>query len=373
MRILFTCDYLGLNNPSGAGRYVLETGRALIARGHEVRILAGGEEDDPATDGKDGYPPIAHFPFPVSRNRARWLLGGGLVRITRAAMELAKAWPPTHLVLNQPLSGDAIPDLGIPAAYLFHSPWSAEREEGVLRPLRNQIERRVLARCGRAVVLSDFMRGELTKTHPGLDLKIEKIPGGADLARFAFNSGPGKSRPTLLTVRRLVPRMGLEVLVDAMALLRSRYPEALLIIAGRGPLEPALKLKVAQLGLEPQVRLAGFLPEAALPAALGGADLFVMPSERLEGFGMVIPEAFACGTPVLGTPVGAIPEVLGAFDASLILPEFSAKALADGMASMLSQPGRLAALRPACRAHAEKHFDWDRAAGQLEAFLQGPQ
>ena len=56
MRILMVCDYLGLENPSGAGRYVLETGRSLRARGHEVRILAGGEPADAATDGKDGYP-----------------------------------------------------------------------------------------------------------------------------------------------------------------------------------------------------------------------------------------------------------------------------------------------------------------------------
>jgi glycosyltransferase involved in cell wall biosynthesis len=371
MRILFICDYLGLTNPSGAGRYVLETGRSLRARGHEVRILAGGEPSDPATDGKDGYPLITRFPFPASRNRARWLLGGGLGRITRAAVELAKAWPPTHLILNQPLSGDAVPDLGIPAAYVFHSPWGAEREGGLLGPLRNRIERRVLARCGRAVVLSDFMRGELTKIHHGLTLETEKIPGGADLARFSYTARPGGKRPTLLTVRRLVPRMGLETLIDAMALLRSRVPEALLIIAGRGPLEPVLRLKIAQLALEPQVRLAGFLPEADLPGALGAADLFVMPSERLEGFGMVIPEAMSCGTPVLGTPVGAIPEVLGAFDPSLVLPAVSPQAMADGMASLLAQPGRLAALRPACRAHAERHFGWDRAARQFETFLQG--
>lgn len=379
MRILTVCDYLGLQNPSGAGRYVLETGRALISRGHEVRILAGGEAHDAGTDGKDGYPAISRFPFPASRNRGRWLLGGGLGRITRVAAELAKAWTPTHLVLNQPLSGDAVPDLGIPATYCFHSPWSAEREGGFLGPLRVRIERRVLARCGRAVVLSDFMRGELAATHPGLSLAVETIPGGADLSRFAFAADPRarrvalgwpRERPVLLTVRRLVPRMGLEPLIEAMSLLRSRYPEALLVIAGRGPLELALRLKVAQLALEPQVRLAGFLPEAELPAVLGAADLFVMPSERLEGFGMVIPESLACGTPVLGTPVGAIPEVLGFFDPSLVLPALSTEALADGMGNLLVAPGRLDALRPTCRAHAEKRFGWDRAAGQLEVFLQ---
>lgn len=378
MRVLFVCDYLGAVNPSGAGRYVLELGRALFRRGHEVRLLAGGQASDPETDGTDGFPPVHRFPFPASRGRLRWALNGGWWGMGRAFSRLVASWKPTHLVLNQPLSGAAVlgrhEAAGLPAAYLFHSPWGSEQEASGRsgRGWRDRMERRVLSRCRRVATLSAFMGQEMARVHPGLAVPHAVVPGGADLTRFAFSSGPEGKRPVLLTVRRLVPRMGLEALLDAMVLLKPRFPEVLLRVAGRGPLEGALKAQVEALRLEHQVEFAGFVPESELAGTLGRAHLFVLPSQRLEGFGMVIPEAMACGTPVLGTPVGAIPEVLGAFDPALLAPAATAEGLASAIQGLLAAPGRLAALRHPCREYAERRFRWEDAGAAFEGLLQDP-
>ncbi len=368
------CDYLGSANPSGAGRYALEMGRALQKLGHPVRILAGGAPEDAETEGADGWPAISRFPFPASGGRLRWLLSGGRGGIRRAYETLAASFRPTHLLIHQPLSGRAVLPAaqGIPATYLFHSSWGAELEAEGAGPWqrwpRDWIERRVLAGCVRAAALSRYMEGELRRRHPGLDLPLKLVPGGADLERFRYTADPRQGRealglpldaPVVLTVRRLVPRMGLEALLEAWRVVLARHPRACLLVAGRGPLEAALKAS-----LPPGARLLGYLPEEALARHLAAADLFVLPSQRLEGFGMVIAEAMACGTPVLGTPVGAIPEVIGAFDPSLVSGD-----LASAISALLDDPARLTTMRPACRAHAEKHFSWEKAAASLADWI----
>jgi glycosyltransferase involved in cell wall biosynthesis len=99
--------------------------------------------------------------------------------------------------------------------------------------------------------------------------------------------------------------MGLEILLRAFRLLAREVPDLHLAIGGSGPLEGMLRALRGSLGLSDRVRFLGYVPEAALPGLYAAADLFVLPTEQLEGFGLVTVEALACGTPVVGTPVGA--------------------------------------------------------------------
>ena len=108
----------------------------------------------------------------------------------------------------------------------------------------------------------------------------------------------------LFTVRNLVPRMGLENLISAFEIVQSGRTDLLLIIGGEGPLEPALKEQTRQCGVEEFVRFVGYIPDEDLPSYYQMADLFILPTIELEGFGLVTVEALASGLPVLGTPVG---------------------------------------------------------------------
>src|SRR5438132_854951 len=183
------------------------------------------------------------------------------------------------------------------------------------------IERACLRRAGLVHVLSDFSADQLWKLYAVPRERIVRIRGAAATDRFkpapdrgAIRGELGLSadRPIVLTVRNLEARMGLDNLLGAMAVLKARCPSALLLIGGAGSLRGALEAQSQALGLEAHVKFLGFVPDAELPRYYQAADVFVLPTRELEGFGLVTVEALACGTPVLGTPVGATPEILRA-------------------------------------------------------------
>src|SRR3989454_157122 len=167
--------------------------------------------------------------------------------------------------------------------------------------------------------------------------------------------------------------MGLDTLIRAMATVRERFPRVLLLIGGSGSLRPLLETLTISLSLSEHVRFLGFVPERDLPSYYHAADVFVLPTRELEGFGLVTVEALACGTPVLGTPVGATPEVLSGLDASLVFRGISAEIMAEDLLrfleTMARAPDAYERLRCACRAHAERYYTWERAITGLEGAL----
>lgn len=131
----------------------------------------------------------------------------------------------------------------------------------------------------------------------------------------------------LFSLRRHVERTGIDNLIKAIDWLRtklkpnSNHLKFRLIIGGDGPLKPKLEALTATLNLNSHIKFIGKISESEVALAYRAADCFVLPSRSLECFGLVILESFAVGTPVIATPVGAIPEVLG---------PFAADSLADG-------------------------------------------
>jgi glycosyltransferase involved in cell wall biosynthesis len=193
---------------------------------------------------------------------------------------------------------------------------------------------------------------------------IKILPLAVDTRRFAPAGdrsavrkllGIPQDREVMLTVRRLVGRMGLNDLIDAMQMVVQRHPRAVLLIGGTGYLEQALKERVRLKGLEDHVRLLGFVPEEQLPAYYQAADLFVLPTVQMEGFGLVTIEALSCGTPVIATPVGANPEVVGPLDSGLLCERATADGLAERIAWWLER-GVSADLRQACREYSLSRF-----------------
>jgi glycosyltransferase involved in cell wall biosynthesis len=242
----------------------------------------------------------------------------------------------------------------------FHGPWADEAaEEGAGRfgcAVRWRLERSVYRRATRVITLSRAF-AELLHTRYGVPAeRISVIPGSVDLARFApamsrdaarAALGWPIGRPVILAVRRLVRRMGLDRLVEAMPAVRDAVPGAMLMIAGRGAEAMALKDLAQRCGVAEHVRFLGFLAESDLPAAYRAADINVVPSRALEGFGLAAAEALAAGTPSLVAPVGGLPEVVAPLSQKLVLRSGASADIASGLIAALrgDRPGEAACLR----------------------------
>jgi glycosyltransferase involved in cell wall biosynthesis len=131
--------------------------------------------------------------------------------------------------------------------------------------------------------------------------------------------------------------MGLDSLVEAAKLLREQELRFRVIIGGSGSAEESLRRQILGEGLQDLVLLAGRISDEHLPLCFAAADCFVLPTRALECFGLIVLESFACGTPVIGTPVGAIPELVSKQGAGWLAADASGRAIADRMAAFLRQ------------------------------------
>lgn len=269
----------------------------------------------------------------------------------------------------------AYPILGrlgeLPYVVHFHGPWAAEsRLEGAGRisvAAKRWVEGRVYRRADRIIVLSTSFRRILETEYRIPPARIEVIPGGVDLVRFGAAPSRAEARSTLgwpgdrpivLSVRRLVNRVGVDNLVSAVAQIRKEVPDVLVLIAGRGPLESVLQQQIEELGLSDHVSLVGFVPEEHLPMAYAAADLSVVPSVGLEGFGLIAAESLAAGTPAVVTPVGGLPEVVTGLSADLVCDGTSAASIADRIIALLRGHLPLPSGRD-CREFARRNYDWE--------------
>lgn len=252
----------------------------------------------------------------------------------------------------------------------FHGPWAgesgAEHENAAIVFTKRFIEARVYRRADRCVVLSAAFADILTRQYGVARDRIHIVPGGVDAGRFAARParehcrahfGLPAGRPVIGTVRRLVHRTGVDVLIDAMRGVREARPDALLVVAGGGPLAGMLARRAAEQGLSEHVHFAGFVSDADLPRFYGACDLTVVPSQSLEGFGLTTIESLASGTPVLVTPVGGLPETVRQLEPSLVLADAGERSLREGMLRALSGDLALPDAQ-ACSQYARRHFDW---------------
>ena len=397
LRLLTVSDVSPVAIAGGGERVLWEQSSRLARVGHRVRIVSRGPADDRRVEvERDG---VAIRQFPVDRRSLLRFLRSSILGARRAAaVELARAGADV-LHLHQPLSGYGVLRLPaarrIPILYTFLSPAPLEYRSrrgttGLHRAgLAGRaavgflwlVERACLRAASRIHVLSAFSAAQLRTLYRIAPARVVRIPGGVDTGRFRPASdrtavraalGIPTGRPVLLTVRNLEPRMGLDALLRAVAILREEVPDLLLLVGGTGGLRAELASQAAALGLGGCVRFLGFVPEAELAAYYQAADFFVLPTRELEGFGLVTVESLACGTPVLGTPVGAIPEVLEAIGPEYVFDGMDAGAIARGTRKHLA---RLAdregyeALRRACAETAVTRFGWDRVVERLEREL----
>ena len=398
MNILLLAEVSAAAVLGGAERVLREQALGLRKRGHDVAIVARAPASDPRP--QVAVSGLVEHRYAVSwRSESAFVLSS-LVRSVKAFDEARALISPDAVIIHQSLAGfGAVLRRRAQARQWVYMCLSLAHEEYLSRTapattprdslrrslnakVRRWIERVVMNRCARVVVLSQFMWQRALAVHRIPENKLRMVAGAADPDRFRPPEDPlavreqlklPLSRVVLFTVRNLVPRMGLESLLQAIATLGEEGRDLLLVIGGEGPLRPALEQLIRELGLTDRARLVGFIAEDALSRYYQAADLVLMPTHQLEGFGLVTVEALACGTPVLGTPVGAITEVLARVDPGLLTDGTDGAALATAIRRILrrfrDQPGEQERLSVKGRALVEQDYTWDRHSEQLNRIL----
>ena len=399
MKILFISDVSIHHVIGGAERVLYEQTTGLARRNHPVHVLTRRllehEQADETVEG------VREWRYQVDQaSNLRFFLST-LAYGLRRFEELQKQFSFDLINGHQPFSAWAALRSPIakeiPFVYTCHSLSFEEFVTRQKRPddlrgrllhsfnkgLRKWVERRVLTAARRVIVLSEFTKRKLTTIYGLPEDKVAIIPGGVDIQRFqplqSKKAGREKlglpaERPTLFTVRNLVPRMGLENLIEAMPEIVRTIPDTLLVIGGTGPLKESLLQLTQTLGMENHVRFAGFIPEEDLPVYFGAADAFVLPTIALEGFGLVTVEALACGTPALGTPVGGTVEILSDLGPDFLFRDTSPSALSSLIVqhcqSWRKHPESYDALCRHCRNYAETRYSWQRNIETTERLFQ---
>ena len=375
----------------GAWGLTFEINKRLVKRGHKVfQITCKSSKLQPSREVIDG----------IEYQRVSLQESKSIVSLWNAVSKQIKTISNQESLqlihFHNPLIGLIVlfqPRLWkVPKVYHFHSSWFDEEKINTVGtghvPLRLKfrleliriIEWICFKFSGTILFLSEYSKSRFKEYYFLSKPDLQIIPGGVDLNEFhpikpeenkeeiGERLKLKKNRPLILTVRRLEERMGLENLILAVEILAKKYPEKefQLLIVGKGKLKQRLEKMVFEKKLSDIVKLTGLVPRQSLPLYFRIADLFVLPTIAIEGFGLVTAESFASGLPVMGTPIGATKELLNPIDPLLLFQETSPVALAKGIGHYLLNPEKYINLKSKCRETAEKNFSWERITDQIE-------
>jgi glycosyltransferase involved in cell wall biosynthesis len=379
--------YPGPVNPT-AGIFVHEQVRALIAQGHDVRVVSPTpmappllpryrvHRRVPAGDRVDG--------IPVLRPRKLSLPGGRLAHLNPQAMlwsiggplrRVHKRWPfevvHAHMLVPDGWAAACVgAELGVPVVATAH------RADVLDIPARGERSRAVVAQAVDAVeqivTVSRAIRAACESV--GWPRRpVEVVPNGADTAVFhprdaraaRVRLGVPEDGAVISYVGKLVPRKGVDTLIEALGILRERPGGApWLVAAGVGEMQPALEKRARELGVDDRVRFLGKLGREDVAWAMAAGDLFVLPSLS-EGLPTVVCEAMACGLPTVATAVDGTPEIVDHGETGLLVPPRDARALADAMARLLDDPAEARAMGDRALARARETYTWAANAARM--------
>jgi glycosyltransferase involved in cell wall biosynthesis len=212
---------------------------------------------------------------------------------------------------------------------------------------------------GIGVLRAHGYRGEARFVGNGVDAEVFR-----PLDRAVCKRALGLRGFVVGYVGRLIEAKGL---MDAVEALKLCPPDVTLVFVGSGDFQTALELRAAELGLEGRTRFLPPRPMADLPEVMNAMDTLLLVSRTTrtwkEQFGRVIIEAHACGTPVIGSDSGSIPEIVGA--GGLIVPEANPAGLAGAIRRLRDDPVLTMRLGSCGRAQVERRYTWQRLAEQM--------
>ena len=353
----------------GAGVHVEYLARALAPL-VDLTVHCQGAPRDTA---------VAHEPWPALHDQ--------VLRVFSADLSMADAVAGAGLVHSHTWYANLAGHLaslhyGIPHVVTAHSleplrPWKAEQLGGGYA-LSSWAERVAVTSAAAVIAVSDGMASDIRAAYPDISPeRIRVIRNGIDTIEYAPDAGTDVlvkhgvdlSRPYVIFVGRITRQKGLPVLLRAAAMLD---PSAQLVLCAGAADTAELRGEVSDLvaGLRASrsgvIWIPDMLPRPEIVQLLTHALAFVCPSVY-EPLGIVNLEAMACGTAVVASRVGGIPEVVDGGVTGLLVPPDDPASLADALNALLRDPGRAEAFGLAGRERAVTSFSWDSVAARTVA------
>lgn len=350
LRVALVCPY-DLDRPGGVQSHVRGLARALRERGHHAVIVGPGQGS--TTDGADEMR-VGRF---VTMGLSGTQIDVGVVtraemhRVRDARFDVVHLHTPWNPFVGLQLWW-ATPDAAHVATFHDAPPeglWGALAAR-VLMPLAGHLLS--LALDGVMAVSSVAARSLPSR-------RTVIVPNGIDADTLQRESAAAREG-VILYVGRLEPRKGVSDLIRAFALLAQEHPGIRLVIAGDGPLAPALRRQAEG---RPDIDFVGPVDEARKAALLATCRIFCAPSRHGESFGIVLLEAMACGAPVVAAANHGYRAVLG--DTGLLYPPGDVDALRARLSRLLSDESLAHELGARGLERAGAH-DWSRLVERVE-------
>jgi glycosyltransferase involved in cell wall biosynthesis len=346
--------------------------RLLHERGHQVTVFTASTPRDQELG----------FPFKVEHLPAVFRVGNA--PLTPSLLSKLQGSDLIHLhypyIFGAELTALAAKRFNIPLLLTYHN--RLEETHFIKRVLfkgYNLTAEPLVFRA--ASKLLAVRREHLTSLYAHLDRdsRLDELPNGVDTKLFKpqpkevvrQQHGISAKVPLALFVGALDQAhrfKNVDGLIRAFA--KAALSEARLWVVGDGDLKPQLQALAAQFGLEQRVQFLGRFAPQQLPALYSAADVLVLPSTGVESFGLVLLEAMACGTPVIASALpGVRTLVCEGQDGWLVAPGDEA-ALAQALATALSDPIRNQAMGHKGRVKVVQHYDWSVIGERLEEVYQ---
>jgi len=203
--------------------------------------------------------------------------------------------------------------------------------------------------------------------------RVFRVPGVADLPRFTGEADPWPIReelklgtsPVIVSVARLARNRGHEMLLAAFRMLLAKFPDARLLLVGKGETRPRLEALVADMGLSDHVVFTGYR-DRDLPSVLAAADCFVLMAAGSDESCRAALEAMAAARPVVARAVGALPDTIVHGETGLLVEDDRPESVMMALAAILDDPTRGRAMGLAGRRRVERDFVPERAVTVVE-------
>jgi D-inositol-3-phosphate glycosyltransferase len=377
---------IGGVDAGGQNVHVAELAAGLARLGHSVAVYTRRDDGDLAerVETAAGYE-VVHVPAGPAAPVHKDDLWPHMAAFADHLTEMLKFQQPdvvhAHFWMSAWASARAARRLNLPLHVTFHALGSVKRRyqgPADTSPLnRIRVEVAVAGAADRIVATATDEVRELALL--GIpNAKVSVVPCGVDLEHFTpepktngSSAVPERScRYRLLSVGRLVPRKGYDIVIEAL----TRLPETELLIAGGGDATPEpehdrLAAVAERLGMADRVQLIGQVARKDMPALLRSADL-VICSPWYEPFGIVPLEAMACGVPVVASAVGGMLDtVVDSVTGALVTPR-DPVALADAIGPLLEAPSRRAEFANAGLQRVRSRYSWDQVAADTAVVYQ---